>query len=127
MFIGTDNRENLQKRLGQLTQQIRSLEKENNNGGTTEYKIKLFCLFDLCALNCILRKQNYSSTYSDAWTDMTKAHLSYAKHKGTLHTIESCNDINFVSLHYLETLYTNHAVKTRKTSGMKKLEKISEV
>ena len=105
MYEGTDNRENLQKTLGQLTQQIRSLEGEKINVGTTEYKIKLFCLFNLCALNCILGKQNHSSTYPDAWTDVTKAHLSYAKHKGTPHTKESCKDINFVSLQDLETLF----------------------
>ena len=106
LYEGTDNRENLQKTLGQQTQQIRSLEGEKIDVGTTEYKIKLFCLFDLCALNFILGKQNHSSTYPDAWTDVTKAHLSYAKHKGTPHTKESCKDINFVSLRDLETHFT---------------------
>ena len=123
LYEGTDNRENLQKTLGQLTQQIRSLEGEKIKVGTLEYQIKLFCLFDLCALNCVLGKQNHSATYPDAWTDVTKAHLSYAQHKDTPHTKESCKDINFVSLQDLETLFTNHAVKTGKTSGMNKTGK----
>ena len=76
LYEGTDNRENLQKTLGQQTQQIRSLEGEKINAGTTERKIKLLCLFNTCTFNCILGKQNHFLTYPDACTDVTKSHLS---------------------------------------------------
>ena len=80
--------------------------------GTTEYKIKLFCLFDLCALNCILGKQNHSSTYPDAWTDVTKAHLSYAKHNGTPHTKESCKDSIWNNLHHHSKAFKDPPAET---------------
>ena len=104
LYEGTDNRENMQKTLGQLTQQIRSLEGTIIKVHTKEYKVKLFCLFDLCALNNVLGKQNHSATYPDAWTDVTKAHLSYDSHKGTPHTPETCKNVNFVTLEDLESL-----------------------
>ena len=86
MFEGTDNRENLQKTLGQLTQQIQLLDRLNIKiSETTEVQIKHYCLLDLCALNKILGKQNHSATYPDAWTDVTKVHLSYESHKDTPH------------------------------------------
>ena len=57
MFEGTDNRENLQKTLGQLTQQIQLLDGlKIKISDTTEVQIKLCCLLDLCALNNILGK-----------------------------------------------------------------------
>ena len=69
LFEGTDNRENMQKTLGQLTQQIRSLEGSRIKiSDSKEYKIKLYCLMDLCALNNILGKQNHSAVSScTAW------------------------------------------------------------
>ena len=78
---------------------------------------------DLCALNNILGKQNHSATYPDAWTDVTKTHLSYESHKNTPHTPVTCKNVNFVSLEELEKLFTNHAVNTGKTSGMNKTGK----
>ena len=123
LYEGTDNRENMQKTLGQLTQQIRSLEGTIINLDTKEYHLQLFCLFDLCALNNVLGKQNHSATYPDAWTDVTKTHLSYDAHKGTPHTPETCMNIRFVSLDELERHFTHHAVETGKTSGMNKTGK----
>ena len=71
LYEGTDNRENLQKTLGQLTQDIRSLEGSTIKVHDKEYIIKLYCLFDLCALNSVLGKQNHSATFPDAWTDVS--------------------------------------------------------
>ena len=86
MFKGTDNRENMQKTLGQLTQQIQLLDGlEIKISDATEVQLKLYCLLDLCALHNILGKQNHSATYPDAWTDVTKVHLSYESHKDTPH------------------------------------------
>ena len=80
MFDGTDNRENMQKTLGQLTQQIQLLDGlEIKISDATEVQLKLYCLLDLCALNNILGKQNHSATYPDAWTDVTKVHLNNIK------------------------------------------------
>ena len=124
MFEETDNRENLQKTLGQLTQQIQLLDGlKIKMSYATEVEIKLYCLLDLCALNNILGKQNHSATYPDAWTDVTKVHLSYESHKDTPHTPMTFKNVNFEDLEYLEGLFTNHAVNTGKTSGMNKTGK----
>ena len=40
--------------------------------GKKEYHLQLFCLFDLCALNNQIGKQNHSATFPDTWTDVTK-------------------------------------------------------
>ena len=87
MFEGTDNRENMQKTLGQLTQQIQLLDGlKIKISDRTEIQIKHYCLLlDLCALNKILGKQNHSATYPDAWTDVTKVHLSYERHTSHTH------------------------------------------
>ena len=123
LYEGTDNRENMQKTLGQLTQQIRSLEGTIISIDKKEYHLQLFCLFDLCALNNVRGKQNHSATFPDAWTDVTKTHLSYETHKGTPHTPETCKNVKFVSLEELEKHFTHHAVETGKTSGMNKTGK----
>ena len=124
MFEGTDNRENLQKTLGQLTQQIQLLDGlKIKISDTTEVQIKHYCLLDLCALNNILGKQNHSATYPDAWADVTKVHLTYESHKDTPHTPMTFKNVNFEDLEYLERLFTNHAVNTGKTSGMNKTGK----
>ena len=51
IFEGTDNRENLKKTLGQLTEQIKALDGGKIVINGKEQIIRLFCLFDLCALN----------------------------------------------------------------------------
>ena len=118
IYEGTDNRENLQKTLGQLTQQIRALDGSTIIINSKEHKVKLFCVLDLCALNSVLGKQNHSSTYPDAWTDVMKEHLSFKAHTGKPHTPSSCVDVKYVTLEYLEKQFTHHAVDTGETSGM---------
>ena len=120
LYEGTDNRENVQKTLGQLTQQIRSLEGTIISLGKKDYHLQLFCLFDLCALNNLIGKQNHLATFPDAWA---KKHISYEAHKGTPHTPETCRNVKFVSLDELEKHFTHHAVETGKTSGMNKTGK----
>ena len=58
-------------------------------------KIHKFGLFDLAALNAILGKQNHSSTFFDAWTDVRLSHIR--KHDGDTHTPDVCKDIKFLS------------------------------
>ena len=120
MYEGTDNRENLQKTLGQLTQDIRSLEGSTIKVHDKEYIIKLYCLFDLCALNSVLGKQNHSATFPDAWTDVSKDHLSLKSHNGTPHTPETCSGIRFMNLEDLASNYTQHTVKAGQPSGLNK-------
>ena len=75
-------------------------------------------MFDLCALNTILGKQNHSSTYFDAWTDCPLEHIR--NHKNGIHT-RACKDIKFLSLGDLDKHLTNHSldsVPKRKTGNL---------
>ena len=72
-------------------------------------KIHQFGLFDLAALNAILGKQNHSSTFFDAWTDVRLSHIR--KHDGDTHTPDVCKDIKFLSLEDLDKFYTHHSVE----------------
>ena len=91
LYEGTDCRENLEVTLGKLTQQIRDLEGTKITVKGICLKIKLFGVFDLCALNCIIGKQNHSATFFDAWTDCSLEHIQ--NHSGKTHTPNNCKDI----------------------------------
>ena len=93
IYEGTDVRANLEVTLGRLTKQIKELEGATINIEDKTLKLKQFGAFDLCALNCILGKQNHSATFFDAWTDCTLDHIR--NHSGHKHTTSMCKEIKF--------------------------------
>ena len=96
LYKGSDARKNMEMTVGKYSEQIRNLEgKEVSINGET-VKIKMYGLFDLCALNCLVGKQNHSSTYPCAWTSVSKEHLQ--KHSGKEHIPSKCKDIEFLSV-----------------------------
>ena len=101
IFEGTDVRENLEVTLGRLSKQISDLEGDTIAVDGKTLKLKQFGVFDLCALNTILGKQNHSATHFDAWTNCTLRHIR--NHSGRIHTISTCEDIKFLSLKEIET------------------------
>ena len=118
IFEGTDVRANLEVTLGRLTKQIKELEGASINIEGKNLKIKQFGVFDLCALNAILGKQNHSATFFDAWTDCTLDHIR--NHSGRKHTTSTCKNIKFQSLEDLEKHLTNHSLNSipqRKTGN----------
>jgi len=110
IYEGTDIRQNLENTLGKLTNQFKNLEgaKISINGKTL--KITQFGVFDLCALNTILGKQNHSSTYFDAWTNVTIDHIR--NHKNKAHVPQKCKDIQFLKLSDYNKNLTHHVVDT---------------
>ena len=74
-------------------------------------KIKLYGLFDLCALNCIVGKQNHSASFPCAWTNVSKEHLQSENHTGNDHTEKDCKDVRFLSIQEYETNLTHHLVR----------------
>ena len=50
--------------LGEFTETISKLEGTQIEIDGKEYATELYCLLDLCALNCLIGKQNHSSTLS---------------------------------------------------------------
>ena len=119
IFEGTDVRANLEVTLGRLTQQFKELEDSKIKVDGKTLTISQFGVFDLCALNCILGKQNHSSTFFDAWTDCTTEHIR--NHSGRSHTPALCaKEIHFLSLKKLEEHLTNHSLESipnRKTGN----------
>ena len=95
--------------LGKLTPQFKQIEGELIVVDGRRLKIHQFGLFDLAALNAILGKQNHSSTFFDAWTDVRLSHIR--KHDGDTHTPDVCKDKKFLSLEDLDKLYTHHSVE----------------
>ena len=55
-------------------------------------------IFYLCALKNLLGKLNLSSTFSCAWTIVSKNHLKSERHTCTIYMCELCEDINFLHL-----------------------------
>ena len=109
IYEGTDCRENLEVTLGKLTPQFKQIEGELIVVDGRRLKIHQFGLFDLAALNAILGKQNHSSTFFDAWTDVRLSHIR--KHDGDTHTPDVCKDKKFLSLEDLDKFYTHHSVE----------------
>ena len=108
IFEGSDVRANLEVTLGRLRKQIKELEGETINVEGKALKLKQFGVFDLCALNTILGKQNHSATYFDAWTDCTLDHIR--KHSGHNYTTSTCKDIKFLSLDAIDNYFTHHSL-----------------
>ena len=75
LYKGSDARKNMEMTMGKSSEQIRNLEGKEVSINGEIVKIKMYALFDLCALNCLVGKQNHSSTYPCAWTSVSKDHL----------------------------------------------------
>ena len=117
LFEGSDNRKNMEMTIGEYTSEIESLHEKEVQIGSAYFKIEPFALFDLCGLNCLIGKQNHSSTCPCAWTDVTKHHLSSEKHNNKPHTKKDCADIKFLTMKDYETNFAHHKV----AQGEKKL------
>ena len=75
LYKGSDARKNMEMTVGKYSEQIRNLEGKEVSINGEIVKIKMYALFDLCALNCLVGKQNHSSSYPCAWTSVSKDHL----------------------------------------------------
>ena len=111
MFKGSDSRKNLELTFGTFTEEIRNLEGKEVMLKNEAVKIKLYGLFDLCALNCIVGKQNHSASFPCAWTNVSKEHLQSENHTGNDHTEKDCKDVRFLSIQEYETNLTHHLVR----------------
>ena len=111
IYEGSDCRDNLEMTLGEFTETIRKLEGEKIQIGHLKVEINQYGLFDLAALNTIVGKQNHSSSFPCAWTNVSKDHLKSDKHKHKYHTAEDCKSISFLTNEDYETMITNHVVK----------------
>ena len=115
LYEGSDNRKNLEMTLGVYTETIRSMEGDTLAINDENVKLTLYGLFDLAALNTIIGKQNHSSTYPCAWTNVSKDHLKSENHKHKYHTENDCDEVEFLSLEDYANFLTKHAFKTKKT------------
>ena len=75
-----------------------------------QLKIKLYAVFDLCALNAILGKQGSSAIFFDPWTNTRLDHIR--NHKGNTHTPDNSKDICFVDIKSLDKNFTHHALES---------------
>ena len=110
IYEGTDVRANLELTLGYLTDQFSDIENSQISVEGKMLNVVQFGVFDLCALNAIIGKQNHSATYFDAWTNVSLNHIQ--NHNGKHHTPSNCPDISFLSLSDFDTNITLHTVKT---------------
>ena len=119
LYEGSDTRKNMEITLGKYSEEIRDLEGKEVIINDKIVKIKLFGLFDLCALNCLIGKQNHSSANPCAWTNVAKDHLQ--NHAGKEHIPSECQDVKFLSIDEYERNVTHHIVgqegKTSAKSG----------
>ena len=60
LYEGSDSRKNMEMTLGNYSEEMRELEGKEVMINERAVKIKLFGLFDLCALNCLLGKPSKS-------------------------------------------------------------------
>ena len=112
LYEGSDNRKNMEMTMGNYTEDIKNMEGKQILINGKSIKLKLFCLFDLCALNNIIGKQNHSSRFPCAWTNVTKDHLHTDNHNQIAHTKDTCKEIRFLDMKAdYETNFTHHAVK----------------
>ena len=82
LFEGSDCRQNMEMTVGEFRDTFEKLEGAKIHINGQEVTITQYGLFDLCALNCLLGKQNHSSTYTFAWTNVSKDHLKSENHSG---------------------------------------------
>lgn len=117
IYEGTDVRENLEVTLGVLTSQFRALEGSKITVKGNVFKITMFGMFDLSALNSILGKQSHSATYFDAWTNCRLDHIQ--NHSGKQHIPSECKEISFLSFADFDKNLTHHSVDNgiEKASG----------
>ena len=113
IFKGLDSRKNLELTFGRFTEDIRNLEGREVVIKNEVLKIKLYGLFDLCALNSIIGKQNHSATFPCAWTNVSKEHLKSSNHAGKSHTETECKDVKFLSVQNYETNLTHQLVRQK--------------
>jgi len=116
IYEGTDVRANLEVVFSSFTQQIKIMEGSKININGKDLIIEQFGVFDLCALNCIIGKQNHSATYPDAWTNVSLDHLR--NHKGKPHTPTECKDIQFLSLSDMYKNLTHHSVESGENNSL---------
>ena len=89
IYEGTDVRENLEITIGTMSEQIKDLEGSIIEINGKKLVVKVFGVFDLCALNSLIGKQNHSATYFDAWTNCTLAHIrNHKKRKHSQKTVK---------------------------------------
>ena len=100
IFEGSDCRENLLCTLGKLAPQISRLEGATIHVKGRQLRLKIFTLFELCALNAVLGKQGSSATFFDPWTNARLDHIR--NHKNKAHNPEYCKEIAFVSIQDLD-------------------------
>ena len=109
IFKGSDIRPNLEIALGSLTEQIRILDKAKVKVAGKQLNIKVFGLFDLCALNTVVGKQGNSATYFCAWTNCRLDHIR--NHNNKEHNEKNCKEVVFLSMEdYLKNI-THHSVE----------------
>jgi len=111
LFEGSDNRKNMEITLGEFTSEIENLQGKVIKIDDMDLKIEIFALFDLCALNCLIGKQNHSSTFPCAWTNVQKNHLSAEAHSNKPHTPSDCPAIKFLTIRDYETNVSHHKVE----------------
>ena len=119
VFKVSDSRKNLEMTFGRFTKDIRNLEGKEVMIKEKVLKFKLYGLFDLCALNSIIGKQNHSATYPCAWTNVSKDHLQANNHAGKDHTEKDCEDVRFLNTQDYDTNLTHHFVKQGGKSAAK--------
>ena len=112
IYEGSDCRANLEMTLGEFTDSVREMEGKSVIINNVKVEIRQYGVFDLAAVNTIVGKQNHSSSFPCAWTDVSKDHLSSEKHKDKSHTLENCKSISFLTMKDYETNLTHHAVQT---------------
>ena len=127
LYEGSDARQNLENTLGKYTEEIRSMEGKEVSIGGKIVKLKLHALFDLSALNSIVGKQNHSSTFPCAWTNVSKDHLSSEFHKGKPHISSECSDIRFLNQQDYETNLTHHFVRQEGKKSTKNVKETGSV
>lgn len=95
LFEGSDCRKNMEMTIGEFRNVFEQMDGAKIDINGEEVTIKQYGLFDLCALNCLIGKQNHSATYPCAWTNVTKDHLNSENHSGIPHTSNNCKNIIF--------------------------------
>jgi hypothetical protein len=98
LFEGSDTRKNMELTFGEFTETFAKLEGTTVTVNNEEVTINTFGLFDLCALNCLIGKQNHSATFPCGWTNVSRDHLQPGNHANKPHTPANCKDIQFLSM-----------------------------
>ena len=112
LFEGSDCRKNMELTMGTFTEDVKNIEGKEIEIGGKLVKMKIYGLLDLCALNNLLGKQNHSSRFPCAWTNVSKDHLNSENHSQKVHSEAACKDIRFLDMEGdYEKNFTHHAVQ----------------